>query len=94
MAILPKAIRRFDIIPFKITQLNSSQKWKEQSSTSYGITRKQQQQQQQQQKRITKTILNNKRTSEEIPTPDLKLHYRTIVIKTSWYWSRDRQVNQ
>jgi hypothetical protein len=39
-----------------------------------------------------KTILNNKRTSEGITIPDLKLYYRAIMIKlTPWYGYRDMQ---
>ena len=44
--------------------------------------------------RRVKTILNNKRMVRGFIVPDLKLYYRTIMIKIPWYWYRDRQVDQ
>jgi hypothetical protein len=44
--------------------------------------------------REVRTILNNKRTDQGLTIPYLKLHYRTIVIKTAWYWYRDRLIDQ
>ena len=44
--------------------------------------------------RIAKTLLDEKRTSGGITMPNLKLYYRAIVVKTAWYWYRDRQVDQ
>jgi hypothetical protein len=44
--------------------------------------------------RITKAILNNKKTSKGITMTDLKLYYRATVRNTSCYWYTDRQVDQ
>jgi hypothetical protein len=76
MAILPKAIYRFNAIPINITTQFFT-KLKGQFTNSSGITKK---------PSIAKTILNNKRTSGGITMPDLKLYCRAIVIKTAWYW--------
>jgi hypothetical protein len=38
-----------------------------------------------------KTFLNNKKPSGEITILGLTLYYRAIVIKTVWYWYRNRQ---
>jgi hypothetical protein len=83
MAILPKAIYRFNAIPIKLpTQFFTEL---EQFANSSGVTKK---------PKIAKTVLNNNRTSGGITIPDLKLYSRAIVIQTARYWYSDRQVFQ
>jgi hypothetical protein len=84
MAILPKAIYRFNTIPINIsTQFFIEFRrafckclWNNKIP------------------RIAKTILNNKGKYGGITTPNPKLYYKTIMKKNIWYWYRDRQGNQ